>query len=183
MPGRQAGEFRWKDWWKHKMLRPDEAEFLRRLAKELLPDPIIVNIGSSFGSSTWAFLEARPDAVVFSVDMKPCPEEMAHVAEAGGDPTRVIRLLGLSQEVGLHFPPMVDLLFIDGDHSYAGVLGDIDAWVDKVKPGGAIAFHDYRPYVSYDPTNVIEAVDRRMGDYEVIDRVEAVIAFRQGKAE
>lgn len=35
------------------------------------------------------------------------------------------------------------LLYIDGDHSYDGVLGDVNAWRKKVKKGGIIAFHDY----------------------------------------
>jgi hypothetical protein len=36
----------------------------------------------------------------------------------------------------------IDLLFIDGDHSYSGVKKDYSAWFDKVKPGGHILFHD-----------------------------------------
>ena len=35
------------------------------------------------------------------------------------------------------------LVYIDGDHSYAGVMGDILAWLPKVQKGGIIAFHDY----------------------------------------
>ena len=36
----------------------------------------------------------------------------------------------------------VDLLFIDGDHSYAGVSEDLAMYGPLVKPGGFIAFHD-----------------------------------------
>lgn len=36
-----------------------------------------------------------------------------------------------------------DLVFIDGDHSYAGVKADILAWYPKVKPGGWIGGHDF----------------------------------------
>lgn len=35
-----------------------------------------------------------------------------------------------------------DLLFIDGDHTYAGVKADYDAYRPFVKPGGWIGFHD-----------------------------------------
>jgi len=35
------------------------------------------------------------------------------------------------------------LVYIDGDHSYRGVMADICAWRNKVKPGGYMAFHDY----------------------------------------
>lgn len=37
----------------------------------------------------------------------------------------------------------VDFVFIDGEHSYEGCLGDIRAWLPKVKNGGTIAGHDY----------------------------------------
>jgi cephalosporin hydroxylase len=38
-----------------------------------------------------------------------------------------------------------DLLFIDGDHEYDGVLEDLIQWYPLVKPGGLIAFHDIVP--------------------------------------
>jgi predicted O-methyltransferase YrrM len=37
---------------------------------------------------------------------------------------------------------LVDLLFIDGDHTYEGVKRDFEAWSQIVKPGGWVAFHD-----------------------------------------
>jgi len=36
----------------------------------------------------------------------------------------------------------VDFLFIDGDHSYAGVKRDFEFWSELVTPGGHLAFHD-----------------------------------------
>lgn len=36
----------------------------------------------------------------------------------------------------------IDLLFIDGDHSYKGVKSDFNLYKDLVKNGGIIAFHD-----------------------------------------
>lgn len=46
---------------------------------------------------------------------------------------RVKRILGDEQ---------VDFLFIDGDHTYEGVLQDYTMYKDFVRPGGLIAFHD-----------------------------------------
>jgi predicted O-methyltransferase YrrM len=37
---------------------------------------------------------------------------------------------------------MLDLLFIDGDHSYAGVKEDYTRYLKYVRPGGMIIFHD-----------------------------------------
>ncbi|MBD1835583.1 class I SAM-dependent methyltransferase [Cyanobacteria bacterium FACHB-472] len=39
----------------------------------------------------------------------------------------------------------LDFLFIDGDHSYAGVKQDFELYKPLVRPGGMIAFHDLLP--------------------------------------
>ncbi len=37
----------------------------------------------------------------------------------------------------------VDLVFLDADHSYEGVMEDWHEWLPKVKPGGYLSGHDY----------------------------------------
>jgi predicted O-methyltransferase YrrM len=37
----------------------------------------------------------------------------------------------------------IDLLWIDGDHSYEGVKYDLSAWKDLVRVGGVLSAHDY----------------------------------------
>ncbi len=36
----------------------------------------------------------------------------------------------------------IDVLFIDGDHTYEGVKKDYNNWISSVKSGGHILFHD-----------------------------------------
>jgi cephalosporin hydroxylase len=36
----------------------------------------------------------------------------------------------------------LDLLFVDGDHSYMGVRADFEMYAPFVRPGGVVAFHD-----------------------------------------
>jgi predicted O-methyltransferase YrrM len=45
----------------------------------------------------------------------------------------------------------IDMLFIDGDHSYNGVRNDILNWTPMLKDGGIIALHDF-----YYPNQVSE---------------------------
>jgi len=39
--------------------------------------------------------------------------------------------------------PTLDLLFIDGDHSYEGVKADWEAYKAFLRPGAIVVFHDY----------------------------------------
>lgn len=39
----------------------------------------------------------------------------------------------------------LDFVYIDGDHSALAAYADMKAWWPKVKPGGVLAGHDYRP--------------------------------------
>ncbi len=77
----------------------------------------------------------------------------------GHPPTEVGRLITLFEEKDIfntfivqsdtkaaaeRFPDGdVDFVFVDADHTYEGCLGDLKAWVPKVRKGGVIAGHDY----------------------------------------
>ena len=39
--------------------------------------------------------------------------------------------------------PEIDLLFIDGDHSYAACSADLRNYLPKLKPNGLLLFHDF----------------------------------------
>ena len=62
-------------------------------------------------------------------------DDIAHVEE------------GDSPLVAERFPDgYFDLIFIDGDHSYAGVIADLKAWKSKVRSGGILCGHDCYGY-------------------------------------
>lgn len=48
-----------------------------------------------------------------------------------------------SFDVSLKELPICDAVFIDGDHSQAGVLQDYGLAKKVIRPGGVIIFHDY----------------------------------------
>jgi predicted O-methyltransferase YrrM len=157
-----------------------EIAYLRQLATGIkCANPVIVNIGAADGISTIAFLEARPDAFIFSVDIEPCQQEFDHLRECGQDVTQVVRLLGRSEQVGLHFPYQCDLLFVDGGHFNAA--NDIDTWLSTVMPGGVIAFHDFIPpedMQENNPGSVWHDVHAKIDMDTKIGEVDRLIAFR-----
>jgi predicted O-methyltransferase YrrM len=155
-------------------MRAEEVDVLQELARRLPLQPVIVNIGASLGTSACAFLEARPDAVVLSVDLLPCPEEAAALDACGLDMTRCLRILGRSQEIGRRWKWDVDALFIDGGHTYDECQEDFIAWHKHVKSGGWIAFHDYGAIMLPD---IKPAIDDLNVPGEVIGRADTLIAY------
>jgi predicted O-methyltransferase YrrM len=60
-----------------------------------------------------------------------------------GFENRIIPIRGDSKyTLGIHDDKSIDLAFIDGDHSYQGVYGDLEAILPKMKPGSVILCHD-----------------------------------------
>ncbi len=140
---------------------------------KLLPDnPIIIQIGAYIGVSTIAMLEARPDAYIFSIDVKPCMQEKANVSEAGLDVNRVVRVLGDASQID--WPLKVDMLFVDGNHYYEAVKADCEAWLKKVN--GLVVFHDYIARGAPAKNQVYEVVNE-LFDSEPFMQVERLIGF------
>ena len=132
-------------------LQLDEAALLYRLARDADSGPF-AEIGRFKGGSTMIFATALPEgAELWSYDL--------HVAlrpDMPGDALdRELRdalaRYGLERKVHLVVadshavdppPEPLELLFIDGDHSYDGARADFERWGAFVRPHGHLLFHD-----------------------------------------
>ena len=56
----------------------------------------------------------------------------------------------------------IEVLFIDGDHSYEGAKADYERWRAFLRPGGHLLFHDAVDTGGYG--NVYPGVARLMGE-------------------
>lgn len=154
----------------------DDVNALKHLAERLPPSPVIVNIGACFGTSAMAFIEARPDCFVFSIDIRPSPKEVEHLQLASlYQQGRVIRLLGRSQDAGKHWPGIVDLVYVDGSHARDDVIEDIQTWLPHIRPGGIMVCHDYDKPICPGVKPVVDEL--LIGHYEQIMLVDTMIAF------
>jgi predicted O-methyltransferase YrrM len=159
--------------------RPGEIRALLERLEERRPRRIL-EIGTCDGGSLFLFAQvAAPDAHVISVDL---PDGLF----GGGYPSWKTplyrRFARPGQRLDLlradsHNPATVDevrsllggepldFLFIDGDHSYAGVRQDFEAYSSLVGEGGLIGFHD----IAAPPTDgpVIDADGSRLEVGEV----------------
>ena len=162
-------------------LRPEEVALLQRCADALPPSPTIINIGAGAGTSALTFAEARPDAHIITIDVSAGGPlgGMAGERNAFNDANMEYpeQILGDSAMTGMLWERgLVDMVFVDGDHSTKGITRDITAWLPHIKVGGIIAFHDYGDRWP----RVVQVVDKTVAinpDYTLFDRDDTTIAF------
>lgn len=74
-----------------------------------------------------------------------------------GDRAKIIRAYD-ADVLELYDRDSLDFVYIDSDHSYAGVLSALRRWHPRVKRGGLVCGHDYHEYADMS-FGVIRAVD------------------------
>jgi len=111
----------------------------------------ICEIGCANGATTLALSHSAPTVeLMIGVDLfvrhrailralRPPTQRMAFVDAPSLSPRG---LADVRQALG---GATLDVLLIDGDHSYEGALGDFFAYRELVRDGGLIAFHDIVP--------------------------------------
>ena len=132
-----------------------DGQRLAYLAAQVPYNGVIVEIGSHRGRSAAYMAAANRNALIYCIDIWDNPGQERFVStdedmEAFdqfltelGLRNNVIALRGESEMFARAWNTKIDLLFIDGNHSYKGVSGDFESWYPHVKNGGVIAFHDY----------------------------------------
>ena len=93
-----------------------------------------------------------------------------------------------SQEVGRAWTGGdVDLVFVDGDHSPAGVREDWEVWHRHVSAGGSLAFHDARlgepdGAGSPGPTSVVNELFRAQPPegWTILAEIDSLLVVRRG---
>ena len=121
----------------------DEAAYLFRLVRSL-GEPLAAEIGRFRGGTT--FLLAAAGAHVVSVDndlsrQRTYSLELAAALSRHGLRERVEIVIADSRSYPVDLGPF-ELVFVDGDHSYAGVQADFEHWWPALADGGHLVFHD-----------------------------------------
>lgn len=122
-------------------LDPWEMEYLFTIAA--LSTKAIVEIGRFNGGSAFMLSYSNPRVPIHSIDIAPQNDERLKGFFSAHDVGKNVRLIvGDSQRGRYDDIKEIDLLWIDGDHSFEGCMSDLTNWYDKVAPGGHILFHD-----------------------------------------
>ena len=126
-------------------LMVDEAAHVFAVVSAREGTPSVVEIGRCRGGTTLLLAAAGGEVVSLDIDER--------VSETDESLMRVLSRIGLQEKVALHisdsstFPVeggSVDVLFVDGDHTYDGISRDVAHWFPALRDGGIVLFHDAR---------------------------------------
>ncbi|MDX1993564.1 MAG: class I SAM-dependent methyltransferase [bacterium] len=131
--------------------RPEIVSFLTQITA--LKPRYVCEIGTARGGTLFLLMRAaQSNAVILSVDPGTTPsrqkmfiagkKQQQHVHLLREDSHAASTLTLVKQTLG---GKLLDVLFIDGDHSYAGVKADFEMYSPLVRSGGIIGFHDIVP--------------------------------------
>jgi MMP 1-O-methyltransferase len=139
-------------------LLENEAKFLGVLAAITPAAGAIVEIGSYRGRSTVMLAKVARHyrlGPIVAIDPHNSPilikpgapkstsyDDFLESLRTAGIADQVEPHLAYSTDVSTHWNRPVRLLWIDGDHSYAGAKADLDGFLPHVVPNGVIALHD-----------------------------------------
>lgn len=166
------------------MVHPQERLLLYRLAEIVahhFDNPNIINIGVSWGASVHCLHAGAPQANITAIDTNYQKRPVQQLDRI--DESKVNFVMADSKS--LKFDDDCHLVFVDGDHTYGGVKGDIDNWVPRIPVGGIIAFHDYQPQERDEKR--LEGVKRAVNEWHkgkevewlVIEKKDSIIVFRR----
>jgi cephalosporin hydroxylase len=156
------------------------------IASSIKKDEInYVEIGCYAGGSACLMLQRKKTNVV-SIDLgEPIPEEVVlnNTNNQNIHKNRFNYIKGNSQisetkeilkSVMLEYKSKeIDILFIDGDHSFDGVYNDFNIYEDLVPVGGYIVFDDYHDTVHSPEVNgAVKNIVANLNNYEIIGTIE-----------
>lgn len=182
-----------------------ERGYLFQLASDLPANAQVVEVGSWMGASTCFIAGGLKGerAKIFAVDnfqgISTCGEDAAwynrHFKQIGAHSTLNLFRANFA---ALGFTPRsepivsdsiaaaqllapqsgaIDLIFIDGDHSYAACKADIEAWAPFLKAGGVMAFHDFGSRADGVTRAIFEAI-KAQRFAEIVGVAGTIIAFK-----
>lgn len=142
----------------------------------------VLEIGTYCGLSTEALLDATT-GMVFTVDpfergetVPPHPQQRAWIEPLVRDhPERLVVIPARSQDLIWSHP--IDVLMVDGEHSYAACSADLESFGRYIRKGGILFLDDYiDPYL-----DVLKSWEdfSLQSDFEPLEQVGKLAMFRR----
>ena len=164
-----------------RFMNPGELEVLIALLRPLQPRHVIefgVNVGRTArailanvpGIERYTGIDVPPDyRPAKAVQRNEVPQRPGAMVLGDSRFQLVIRKRGSHDLMPKDLAPC-DAVFIDGDHSRAGVLHDTELARALVRPGGMIVWHDYHDHGTVDVKEVLDDLHARGEEIARVDR-------------
>lgn len=124
----------------------EEHEILSGLAAAVPDEGTVVEIGTAEGGTALLMRRAVEGrrVKISTVDVAPNLKAYGYLRGTGvtivAQPSEDYARIWKETE-----SPPIDLLFIDGNHNLDHFIADWNCWIPMVRPGGAVAIHDFDP--------------------------------------
>jgi len=138
-----------------------------------------VEIGVQGGKFSKILCEANPEMEFYGIDPWLEYPELAIWGEQSGQdvgyeiakatvPSNCTLIRKKSMDALSDFPDnYFDFVYVDGNHEFIYATMDIHFWLQKVREGGIIAGHDYRPYYPRSFIHVFQVVNAFTQAYDI----------------
>jgi cephalosporin hydroxylase len=161
-------------------LEHDEARALYECLCEVPERHLVVEIGCQLGRSSSVIAQVAADRNLRTVYIDPYienPEYLSQWVAMMEKAASEFAFLRMKSADAAKHVSTVDLLFVDGDHSYDAVLADLTAYCPKIRYDGFLVCHDYNRASLPD---VKRAVDEYIGrDWSRITVSETLGVWRK----
>lgn len=162
----------------------EECRALYNLLSDFDTDSNVVEIGVEFGRSTTVIAELANEMGFYFLAIDNWSGEYGgmakdHVLSQKNKYDWDFNLWSMdSLKASKKYYGKIDLIHIDGDHSYEAVLADCEAWLPKVKKGGYACFDDWnhaglpgvyracKEYLTEDKWKFIGQYGEKLGVYQ-----------------
>lgn len=118
----------------------------------------MAEVGVRDGRTTFYLLDKIPTLTIYAIDLNTSLFYNTEVKKKYQD--RLVPIQGNSNLVSNKIP-LVDIVFIDADHSFESCLKDIELYKRKINSGGILSGHD----IDYPGVN--RAVKKYITDFDV----------------
>ncbi len=124
-------------------LYADDVDAIIELVQALPARPVVVvDIGAGAGTTALAVLETRPiDITVFTIDIN--HENLDWARAALYNANLLANWVPVYRPSAHCFLDRVDLLLVDGDHTFEGVEADLTAWLPVVRWNAPVWLDDH----------------------------------------
>jgi predicted O-methyltransferase YrrM len=167
---------------------PAESELLKRTASGARS---IVEIGVAEGGSAWDMRSVMdPDGTLVLID--PYPRVLglnlssitARRLVDGIDRGSTRWLHQFSSDAVRDWQGQIDVLLVDGDHSYEATREDFESWSPFVAPEGTILFHDAlleAPWMTeeFGSARFVKELLESGSEWRLVDKADSMGAFRR----